>query len=631
MEETNQEQIVKVTPVIRLADLAEALHQPVTELIHYLLKNGVLVTLNDNIDFETASIVADDFGYKAVLEEESGSNLDELVSETEGELVERAPVVTMMGHVDHGKTSLLDYIRKTKVAEKESGGITQHMGSYQVEVVLGGTKPKKSTTTRKIIQPAPTVASADDKTLIDKTAMVSRQDDFAKRKITFLDTPGHEAFSAIRAQGTKVTDIVVLVVAADDGVKPQTVEAIDLANAAKVPIIVAATKIDRPEADIEKIKQELGQHGVLTESWGGKIPLVGVSAKTGEGVDELLELICLTAEMTDLKAPITGKAKGVVIEAQQDIKVGQLATILVQSGTLKVGDIFVTGSTHGKIRSMIDYANHRVKEAGPSMPVRVTGFIDAPKVGDLLVVMSDEKTARQLSASRKVASSRRLAAKTDITTLKEEMKDKTSGELNVVVKADVQGSLQAIVEQLSNLKTSRGGGVNIVSSGVGNINESDILSAHGGDGFVVGFKVDTLPGATKVASKDGVRILSYEIIYNLTDDLGQLLIDVSGTEHKETVMGTGVVLKVFMSTAKKKIVGVKIKTGEAKKEYLIRFYRDDTKLADGKIITINLVAEEVEVASKGNFGFMTEVSTKIKEGDGVEFIKTEDIPAELIK
>ncbi|MBU1092358.1 translation initiation factor IF-2 [Patescibacteria group bacterium] len=585
MEETNQPQIVKVAPIIRVADLAEALHQPVTEVMHYLLKNGVLVTLNDNIDFETAAIVADDFGYKAELEEEIENNIDEFSGEVEGELIERAPVVTMMGHVDHGKTSLLDYIRKTKVAEKESGGITQHMGAYQV-------KSKGC-------------------------------------KITFLDTPGHEAFSAIRAQGTKVTDIVVLVVSADDGVKPQTIEAIDLAKAANVPIIVAATKIDRPEANIEKVKQELGQQSVLTESWGGKIPLVGVSAKTGEGVDELLELICLTAEVTDLKAPISGRAKGVVIEVQQDTKVGQLATILVQSGTLKVGNIFVTGSTHGKIRSMIDYANRRVNEASPSMPVRVTGFMDAPKVGDLLVVMPDEKTARQLSASRKVAASRRLAAKTDITTLKEEMKDKTSGELNVVIKADVQGSLQAIVEQLSNLKTNRGGMVNIVSSGVGNINESDVLAAQGGNGFVVGFKVDTLPGATKMASKDEVRILSYEIIYNLTDDLGKLLVDVSGTEHIETVMGTGTVLKVFMSTPKKKIVGVKIATGEARKEYLIRFYRDDAKLADGKISTINLVAEEVEVASKGDFGFMTEVSAKIKEGDKVEFVKTEDIPAEL--
>ena len=585
-EETNQPQIVKITPIVRVADLAEALHQPVTEVMHYLLKNGVLVTINDNIDFETAAIVADDFGYKAELEEETNSGLDEFTNEIEGELVERAPVVTIMGHVDHGKTSLLDYIRKTKVAEKESGGITQHMGAYQV-------KSKGC-------------------------------------KITFLDTPGHEAFSTIRAQGTKVTDIVILVVAADDGVKPQTIEAIDLAKAANVPILVAVTKIDRPEANIEKVKQELGQHNILTESWGGKVPLVGVSAKTGEGVDELLELVCLTAEVTDLKASITGKAKGIVIEAQQDIKVGQLATILVQSGTLKVGDIFVTGSTHGKIRSMIDYAGHRVNEAGPSMPVRVTGFMDTPKIGDLLVVMPDEKTARQLSASRKVASSRRLAAKTDITTLKEEMKDKITGELNVVVKADVQGSLQAIIEQLGNLKTNRGGRINIVSSGAGNINESDVLAAQGGNGFVVGFKVDTLPGAIKMASKDRVRILSYEIIYNLTDDLGKLLIDVSGTEHIETVMGTGKVLKVFMSTPKKKIVGVKVESGEAKKEYLIRFYRDDVKVADGKIVTINLLAEEVEVASKGDFGFMTEVGAKIKEGDQVEFIKTEDIPAELV-
>ena len=577
---------IMLSPVIKVTDLAELLHQPVTEVIRYLLKNGVLVTLNDNLDFETAAIVADDFGYKAVLGEEVGVDLDSALDDTAGELVTRAPVVTMMGHVDHGKTSLLDYIRKTKVAEKESGGITQHMGAYQVE---------------------------------SKGC-----------KITFLDTPGHQAFGAIRAQGTKVTDIVILVVAADDGVKPQTVEAIDLAKAAGVPIIVAMTKIDRPEANVEKVKQELGQHNILTESWGGKIPLVGVSAKTGEGVDELLELICLTAEVTDLKAPLHGRARGVVIEAQQDAKVGQLATILVQSGTLKVGDIFVTGGTHGKIRSMIDYASRRVTVAGPSMPVRVTGFIDAPAVGDLLVVMPDEKSARQLSASRKVAANRRLAAKTDIVTLKEEMKTKPGGKLSIVVKADVQGSLQAIVDQLNNIKTNRDNGINIVSSGVGNINESDVLAAQGENGFVVGFKVDVLPGATKMAAKDGIRILSYEIIYNLTDDLGKLLIDVSGTEHKETIMATGRVLKVFMSTAKRKIVGIKIEKGETKKEHIARFYRGEDKIGDGKIKEIKMVAEEVDVASRGDFGFMVEIGAKLKENDRVEFIKAEDIPAELI-
>ncbi|HCR41766.1 TPA: translation initiation factor IF-2 [Patescibacteria group bacterium] len=577
---------IMLSPVIKVTDLAELLHQPVTEVIRYLLKNGVLVTLNDNLDFETAAIVADDFGYKAVLGEEVGVDLDSALDDTAGELVTRAPVVTMMGHVDHGKTSLLDYIRKTKVAEKESGGITQHMGAYQVE---------------------------------SKGC-----------KITFLDTPGHQAFGAIRAQGTKVTDIVILVVAADDGVKPQTVEAIDLAKAAGVPIIVAMTKIDRPEANVEKVKQELGQHNILTESWGGKIPLVGVSAKTGEGVDELLELICLTAEVTDLKAPLHGRARGVVIEAQQDAKVGQLATILVQSGTLKVGDIFVTGGTHGKIRSMIDYASRRVTVAGPSMPVRVTGFIDAPAVGDLLVVMPDEKSARQLSASRKVAANRRLAAKTDIVTLKEEMKTKPGGKLSIVVKADVQGSLQAIVDQLNNIKTNRDNGINIVSSGVGNINESDVLAAQGENGFVVGFKVDVLPGATKMAAKDGIRILSYEIIYNLTDDLGKLLIDVSGTEHKETIMATGRVLKVFMSTAKRKIVGIKIEKGETKKEHIARFYRGEDKIGDGKIKEIKMVAEEVDVASRGDFGFMVEIGAKLKENDRVEFIKAEDIPAELV-
>ena len=488
-----------VPAVVKITDLAEILGKPVTEIIHYLLKNGVLVTINDNIDFDTTAIVADDFGFKAKLQEGG----DAVIKETEeeiGELVARAPVVTIMGHVDHGKTSLLDYIRKTKVAEKESGGITQHMGSYQV--------------------------------------------DCKGKKITFLDTPGHEAFGSIRAQGTKVTDIVILVVAADEGVKPQTIEAIDLAKAANVPMIVAVTKIDRPGANIEKVKQDLAAQQILTEEWSGKVPLVGVSAKTGAGVDELLELIALTADLAELTAPITGQARGIIIEAQQDVKIGQLATVIVQSGTLRVGNIFVAGSTHGKVRAMYDHAGKRVDAALPSMPVRVIGFMDAPQVGEQLVVMKDEKSARQLAASRKVAANRKLTGgKADFGALVAQMKINQGGNLNIVVKADVQGSLQAITGALTALKTDRGNGINIISEGAGNISESDILTAQGGGAFVVGFKVETLPGAAKMAKKDGINILSYDIIYNLTDDLSKLLVEAGGWERRETIEATGKVLK----------------------------------------------------------------------------------------
>lgn len=579
---------ILLPPVIKVTDLAGVLEQPVTEVIHYLLKNGVLVTLNDNIDFDTAAIVADDFGFQAKLSESETAGAQEISAEEEMELVPRAPVVTIMGHVDHGKTSLLDYIRKTKVAEKESGGITQHMGAYQVEC--------------------------------------------QGKKITFLDTPGHEAFGSIRAQGTKVTDIVILVVAAEESVKPQTIEAIDLAKAANVPIVVAVTKIDRPGANIEKVKQDLAAQSILTEDWGGKVPLVGVSAKTGKGVDELLEVVCLTADLAELKAPITGPAKGIIIEARQDIKVGQLATVIVKSGTLKVGDIFVAGSAYGKVRAMYDHTGKRIDKALPSAPVRVIGFMDIPQVGELLAVMADEKTVRQLAASRKVAANRKLTGgKADFGALIEQMKSQQGGNLNVVVKADVQGSLQAITGALANLKTNRGGGINVISEGAGNISESDILTAQGGGAFVVGFKVETLPGAAKMSKKENTRILSYDIIYNLTDDLGKLLVEAGGVERRETIEATGKVLKIFMSTAKSKIIGVKVEKGEAKREDLFRVYRADVKIGEGAIKSIKSMAEEVATASKGDFGFMVEINTKAKEGDRVEFVKIEHLPAELIK
>ncbi|MFH0912354.1 MAG: translation initiation factor IF-2 [Patescibacteria group bacterium] len=601
---------VAVPPVVRVTELADMLNQPVTEVIHYLLKNGVLATLNDNIDFDTAAIVADDFGFKAKLDETAAIEGQDVAEVAEADLVTRAPIVTIMGHVDHGKTSLLDYIRKTKVAEKESGGITQHMGAYQVEV------------------------SEESKVQKKGAGRVTRQGqgDTVKRKITFLDTPGHEAFGSIRAQGTKVTDIVILVVAADEGVKPQTIEAIDLAKAAHVPMIVAVTKIDRPGANIEKVKQELSIQNILTEAWGGKVPLVGVSAKTGEGVDELLDLICLSVDLAELKAPVIGLAQGVIIEAQQDAKVGQLATVIVKSGTLKVGDIFVAGGAYGKVRALYDHTGRRINQAGPSTPVRVIGFMGTPQVGELLVVMNDEKSARQLAASRKVAASRRLTGgKGDFGALIEQLKINQGGNLNIVIKADVQGSMRAIVGALSHLKTTRGNVINIISEGAGNISESDVLTAQGGGAFVVGFKVEILPGAAKMAKKDGIKMLTYEIIYTLTDDLGKLLVEAGGIERRETVEATGKVLKVFMTTAKSKIIGVKVEKGEAKKDYLLRVYRDDVVIGDGTIKNIKSVAEEVKSAAQGDFGFMIDIGAKVKEGDRVEFIKVSHIPAELVK
>ncbi|MEA1909559.1 MAG: translation initiation factor IF-2 [Patescibacteria group bacterium] len=584
--------VVEIPAVLKVSDFAEVLSQPVTEVMRYLLKNGVLVTINDNIDFDTAAIVADDFGFELKLKAEANQkdSLAEEISDTDekDDLIERAPVVTIMGHVDHGKTSLLDYIRETKVASTESGGITQHMGSYQV--------------------------------------------DYKEKKITFIDTPGHEAFGSIRAQGTKVTDIVVLVVAADDGVKPQTIEAIELAKAAGVPIIAAATKIDRPEANLDKVKQELAGKGILTEKWGGKIPFVGVSAKTGEGVDELLELIALTAEVAELKAPKVGSVSGIILESEQDSKIGQVATVIIQKGTLKVGNIFVAGGAYGKIRSMQDHFGKRITEAFPAMPVRVVGFVGSPQVGDQLVTVKDEKTARQTAASRRVTiGSRGSNVKaSDLGSLIDKIKSQQGEDLKVMLKADVQGSLQAILSQLEALKTNKGGQIKVINSGIGAISESDVLNSQGENAVVVGFKVPVLPGVQKIADKDDVKIITYDIIYKLTEDLGKLLTEIGDADRKEEIVADGEILKIFMSTAKKKIIGVKVGKGKTNVGDLMRIYRGDDKVGEGKITNIKLVAEEVSEASKGEFGFMVDLEVKAKAGDRIEFVKVEYIPVKLV-
>jgi len=427
----NQKPQVLIPPVIRVSELATLLNQPVTEVIRYLLKNGVLATINDSIDFDTAAIVADDFGFEAMVASAEAAEVTTEAEQEGGELKERPPIVTVMGHVDHGKTSLLDYIRKTKVAEKESGGITQHIGSYQVE--------------------------------------------YKGKKITFLDTPGHEAFSAIRAQGTKVTDVVLLVVAADDGVKPQTIEAIDLAKAAGVPMLVAVTKIDKPGANIEKVKQELSVQQILTESWGGKVPLVGVSSKTGEGVDDLLELVALTSEVSELTANYGGRARGIIIEARRDPKMGQIATVIIKSGKFSIGDHFVAGGAYGKVKAMFDYNGKRIKDSFPSQPVSIVGFVSEPQVGAELIEMEGEREARQRAAGSAVASARRITVtKSDLDVLASQIRAQQIQNLNVVLKTDVQGSLQAIRDQLTKIRTDRGGSIQIVGDGVGNIAESDI-------------------------------------------------------------------------------------------------------------------------------------------------------------
>ncbi len=580
---------ITIPKILTVKELSEAFGLPVTKVIQELLRNGVLASINDNIDFETAAVIADDLGFEVIsggVEEDSVLEPSVRLRLTEG--VPRAPVVVVMGHVDHGKTSLLDYIRKTKVVEGESGGITQHIGAYQVE--------------------------------------------YKDRKITFLDTPGHEAFSTIRAQGARVTDVAILVVAADEGIKPQTIEAIELVRAAGVPFVVAITKIDKPEANIQRVERELAAHDIITEKWGGKDVIVEVSANTGQGVDDLLELVLLQADLQELKAPKEGPASGTIIETRHDPKVGVLATLLVQQGLLSIGDSFVVGDKHGKVKSMADAIGKRIKSAGPSVPVEVTGFSAQPSAGEQLQVVESEKEARQLAHQRsKKTTSRRVSVKTsDLSRLSSQIRAARSSNLNIVIKADVQGSLEAIKNQIAQIKTDKGK-INVISEGLGNISEADILSAVGekdlGAGekaFIVGFKVDVSAPARKMAKKDDIKILTYDVIYELTDDLTKILLASIQPEKIEMSVGKATVLKIFRDTRNEKIVGMKVIKGKVQKGDLARFTRGEEVVGEGGIKLIKRLQQEVAEAEAGDdFGFQITTTAKIKPDDSAEFIHVE--------
>jgi translation initiation factor IF-2 len=580
---------INLPEIISVKELAGALKLSVSKLISILLKEGILVTINDSVDFNTAAVIASDLGFEPELTETTHEGDDAEIVAGDYETVDRAPVITIMGHVDHGKTSLLDRIRESDVVSGESGGITQHIGAYQVE----------------------------------KNG----------RKITFLDTPGHEAFSAIRAQGAKVTDIVVLIVAADDGVKPQTVEAINLAKAAGVPIIVAITKVDKPEANVMKVRQELSQFDLAPEDWGGKTVFVEISNKTGQGVDDLLEMIILTADILELKARGNGPATGIIIESAHDSKQGVTATVLIQAGELKVGAPFVVGSIYGKVKFMENSYGVRVKEALPSQPVKVAGFSALPNVGDTVRTYNSEKEAKAVAASKvrqNTARKQVVGLKAEIKDLSTQIKQANMTEINLVVKADTFGSLEAILSQIAKIHSDKGQ-IKVVASGLGNINESDILTAAGGQAFVVSFKVGVALPAQRAASKEGVTIMSYEIIYELTDDLVKLLLDSIGSEHIERATGDGEVLALFRDDEKLKIIGMKLAHGKVKVGNLVSFTRDEEgEIGKGKVKSIKQLAESIaEVEAPGEFGFQIELDAKVKVGDKVEFIEVEEHKAEV--
>lgn len=568
---TGPKQRAEVPAVITVRDFAAILNIPVVKVISALLKNGLAATINESIDFDTAAIIGDELGFDII---RKGTKEKAGEEEVWGDVQPRPPVITVMGHVDHGKTMLLDAIRKTNVVATESGGITQHIGAYQVDVT-------------------------------DKKGIT--------RKLTFLDTPGHEAFSAMRAHGANVTDIVVLVVAADDGVKPQTVEAYTHARAANVPIIVAINKMDLPAANPDKVKRELSELGLIPEEWGGKTTMVPVSAKQSQGIEELLDMIALTADLAKLTARINGPARGLIIESQIIKGLGPVATVLIQEGTLKVGVIAVAGQSWGRLRTIEDDQGKRLKEARPGTPVRISGLSDVPSVGDILTVVPDEKTARE--RAQKVTRLGRPTLRLSDLSAKEGGDEAKA--FTIVLKADVTGSLDAIRKSLADL-SSPAVTINIAHEGVGAVNDSDVNSAIATGAMIFGFKVPVLPAAQRLAEERGIKIAVYDIIYQLIDDIVVYLESLLPPEIIESELGRLQVTHLFKQTPTKQIIGGKVTRGLIEKGPA-EISRDGDIVGQGEVQTVQIeksvVPQAKEGAQAGVLFIPTGQSAKMKAGD----------------
>ena len=573
---------------ITVRDLTERIGKPAGEIIKKLMLLGIMATINQELDFDTASLVASEFGVtlEMKLDKTAEDALSaENVEDSEEELVTRPPVVTIMGHVDHGKTSLLDYIRKAKVAVGEAGGITQHIGAY--------------------------IAKVDD------------------RQITFLDTPGHEAFTAMRARGTQATDIAILVVAADDGVMPQTVESINHAKAAKCPIIVAINKIDKPGADPDAVKQELTRYELVPEEWGGDTIMVNVSAKTGEGIDDLLENVLLLADMLELKANPNRKARGVIIEAKLDHSRGAVATALVQNGTLHVGDMVVAGNAFGRIRAMVSSRGERVKHATPSTPVEIIGFGGVPEAGDEFMAVADEKLARQVVEERAAKARASMVKNSSASTLEELYSKLEQGEvkdLNIIIKADVQGSVEAVkqsLEKLSNAEVR----VRTIHSGVGAITENDVMLAGIDGAIIIGFNVRPDAKARDAANRDGIDIRYYRVIYQAIEDIEKAMKGMLTPEFRENVIGHAEVRNVFKITGVGIVAGSYVTDGKLQRNAQVRLLRDNVVVYEGKLSSLQRFKDAVkEVADGYECGVCLENYTDIKEGDVIECFVMEEIP-----
>jgi translation initiation factor IF-2 len=580
---------IAVPETIAIAELAHKMSVKAAEVIKIFMKLGQMVTINQVIDQETAMIVVDEMGHNGIAAKTADPQAFLEESLDEGVIQElRAPVVTVMGHVDHGKTSLLDYIRTTRVASGEAGGITQHIGAYHVNTQKG--------------------------------------------MATFLDTPGHEAFTAMRARGAKATDIVVLVVAADDGVMPQTIEAVHHAKAGNTPLIIAVNKIDKTEANPERVKQELSQHEVVPEDWGGDTMFVHVSAKTGEGIDALLDAILLQAEILDLKAPVKTAARGVVIESRLDKGRGPVASILVQGGTLNRGDVLLAGAAFGRVRAMVDENGLAVDAAGPSIPVEVQGLSDVPAAGEEIIVLEDEKKAREIALFRQgkfreVKLAKQHAAKLD--NMFDQLKEGAVRSLTLIIKADVQGSSEALAHSLTRLSTEEVQ-VNIVHSGVGGINESDINLALASNAVIVGFNARADATARKLIQTHGIDVRYYNIIYDAVDEVKAALSGLLSPDRKEETLGLVEIRQVFRISKVGSVAGCYVLEGLVKRGSAVRLLRDNVVVHEGELDTLKRFKDDVkEVKSGFECGLSLKNYSDIKEGDQLEVFEVVEIARSL--
>ncbi len=581
---------VHVPETITVAELAHKMAVKAQEVIKQLMKAGIMATMNQSLDQDTAMVIVEDMGHNAMVAalDDPEAFTDEDVGAHSGESLPRAPVVTVMGHVDHGKTSLLDYIRRAKVAAGEAGGITQHIGAYHVETPRG--------------------------------------------MVSFLDTPGHEAFTAMRARGAQATDIVILVVAADDGVMPQTKEAIKHAKAAGVPIVVAINKIDKPDASPDRVKQELVAEEVVPEEYGGDVPFVPVSAKTGEGIDALLEQVLLQAEVLELKAPVDAAAKGLVIEAQLDKGRGPVATVLVQSGTLKTGDVVLAGSTYGRVRAMLDEDGKPIKSAGPSIPVEIQGLTEVPQAGDEFMVMADERRAREIATYRAGKFRNTKLAKQQASNLQNMFTDLSAGEvqtLRLIIKADVQGSQEALAQSLLKLATEEVK-VQIVYAGVGGISENDINLAIASKAVVIGFNVRADSGARKLAEGNGVTLNYYSIIYDAVDEVKVAMSGMLAPERREEIIGQAEIRTVFVASKIGTVAGSYITAGSVNRSAHFRLLRDNVVVYTGEVDSIKRMKDDVREVREGfECGIKLKNYNDIKEGDQLEFFEIKEIARTL--